>query len=81
MLICKECGAIFSDEELVKSTENHPYGEGYAIETFYCCPSCKSGDIEEAHQCFHCGEYLSFDGIDFYGGKKLCEVCADDLYG
>ena len=68
MYICRDCGEIFSKPETY--TENHPYGMGYASETFGCCPCC-GGDYEEAVKCADCGEYFSDDELI----DGMCEHC------
>lgn len=82
MLICNECGAVFSEDEVKVEYENHPYGEGYATEEFSVCPGCGDFGIEEAVQCNHCGEYGHRDSMEMDENLNyLCEVCYEDLYG
>lgn len=82
MLICTDCGAVFSEDEVKTVYENHPYGDGYATEKFSVCPSCGESGIEEAVQCNLCGEYGHRDSFEMDENLNyLCEVCYEDLYG
>lgn len=71
MYICRDCGEIFSEPETY--TENHPYGMGYASETFGCCPCC-GGDYEEAVKCADCEEYFLQDDLN----NGMCEYCVNN---
>lgn len=82
MLICRDCGAVFTEDELETEYENHPYGDGYATEEFSVCPSCGECGVEEAVKCDQCGEYGSADVFkNPYVGKYYCDVCFEDLEG
>ena len=82
MLICNDCGAIFSEDEVKVIRESRPYGEGTASEEFHCCPHCGGFGIEEAVQCNLCGEYGHRDNMEMDENLNyLCEVCYEDLYG
>lgn len=82
MLICNDCGAVFSEDEVKVVYENHPCGMGTASEEFHCCPKCGDYGIEEAVQCSLCGEYGHRDNMELDEHLNyLCEVCSDDLYG
>ena len=40
---CSECGKLIDDDDYIVSSQNHPYGDGYATEyynTGYVCPRC-----------------------------------------
>jgi hypothetical protein len=56
------------DEPLIHE-EHHPYGMGYASETFACCPYCK-GDFDKTKNCEICGE-------DFFEDELFGDVCED----
>jgi hypothetical protein len=70
MYICLDCGEIFEEPETWE--ESYPYGEGYAYQTFSCCPHCE-GSYEEAEVCKDCGEYFAPD--DLYDG--MCNECRE----
>jgi hypothetical protein len=71
---CLECGHIFEDEEAKKVEEHHPYGMGYATETFFCCPLC-NGSYEETKKCKNCGgEFLEDELKDGF-----CEDCIEEI--
>lgn len=73
---CLECGHIFEDGEQARWEEHHPYGMGYAAESFSGCPVCK-GSYEETKQCKICGgEFLE----DELNGGLVCNECIDE-YG
>lgn len=73
MYICNKCGKVFEYPKTY--TERHPYGMGYAEEQWSECPSCGSGDFDEAKLCTCCQNYVAEtkDG--------LCDVCYGDMYG
>ena len=73
MFKCKECGHIFKDGEQAIWSEHHPYGMGYAEETFCGCPICK-GDYEETTPCLICGSANLED--DLING--VCQDCIDE---
>lgn len=70
MYICLDCGCVFDEDEMGTYTEQHPYGMGYAGETFVCCPSCK-GSFDEAVECKGCGEYFAKDNMH----DEMCDKC------
>ena len=73
MYICIECGEVFSEPDA--HIEHHPYGKGYATESWAICPHCRSTNFEEAKECSRCGEYVAELEDD------LCDVCHGDMYG
>ena len=73
MFYCEDCEAVFSEPDGEK--DYHPYGMGYAAESYAVCPYCRSTDISEAKECERCGEYFG----ELYEG--LCDVCYEDMYG
>jgi predicted Zn-ribbon and HTH transcriptional regulator len=64
MLVCRECGYVFEEEEASNWVEEH--GEGNCG-----CPRCK-GEFEEAARCKICGEWFLDNGID-----EVCEECKE----
>ena len=71
---CLECGHIFENGEQIRREEHHPYGMGYAAESFSGCPICK-GDFEETKQCKICGgEFLE----DELNGGCVCDDCVEE---
>lgn len=83
MLICTDCGAVFTEDELETIQEPHPYGMGYAVEEFSVCPNCGECGVEEAVRCSHCGEYGCADNFTCYEvtDQYLCDICYGDLNG
>ena len=74
MIICNNCGETFCEDDIAEYEEHHPYGMGYAVETFYLCPYCKDTDIQEAKICSKCGDYVAETR------EGLCDVCYSDMY-
>ena len=72
---CKDCGAVFSAEELVvEDVENrHWWLDDCPVErwTEYSCPECGSSDVEEAEYCDYCGD--AFAPSDLIDG--MCARC------
>jgi predicted Zn-ribbon and HTH transcriptional regulator len=64
MLVCRECGYVFEEEEASNWVEEH--GEENCG-----CPRCK-GEFEEAARCKICGEWFLDNGID-----EVCEECKE----
>lgn len=71
MYICNDCEEVFEEPKHIE--EHHPYGMGYATETFAVCPCC-GGDFQEAEECSRCGEYVA----ELQDG--LCEICYSEMY-
>jgi hypothetical protein len=73
MYICYECGALFDTPDTYE--EHHPYGKGYARETWAVCPCCETTNYGTAKECEKCGMYVESleDG--------LCEECWEEKYG
>jgi hypothetical protein len=78
MMICNDCGAVFENDDIYTYEEHHPYGMGYATETWSCCPDCGESDIEEAFLCKRCDEYVAESKLSFH---NLCPICEDEMYG
>lgn len=72
MYICEECGQTFEEPKIIE--EHHPYGMGYAVETFAVCPNCGEAGIEKMKQCSRCGEYVA----ELKNG--LCDIWYSDMY-
>lgn len=76
MIYCESCENFFDEDELETAEERHPYGEGYATETYYVCPFCRSTNINDAKKCSRCGEWVPETDVDGW-----CAVCHEDMYG
>ena len=71
---CLDCGHIFEEGEQARWEEYHPYGMGYAVESFSGCPIC-NGSYEETKQCEICGgEFLEDELL----GDCVCEDCVEE---
>ena len=73
MLYCTECEQFFDEEDAITKMEK--LGEFY--NHYSACPYCGSEQIENAHRCLLCGEWMP-DGIHDY-----CEECRNkalDMY-
>lgn len=68
MFKCYCCNATFLEPKIIE--EHHPYGMGYATETFAVCPYC-GDNFEEATQCTKCGEWFFKDELT----NCICEDC------
>ena len=72
---CQDCGAVFSEEDLlVETVENrHWWLDDCPVErlTEYSCPECGSNDVEEAEYCDYCGD--AFRPEDLTDG--VCARC------
>lgn len=80
MLICRDCGNIFFEEDHETVCENRgefwgaPAYQGYIV-----CPACESEDITEAKQCDLCGEYFDPDEAYYADIYRVCPVCKDKV--
>lgn len=75
MYYCKACGALTegSNESEVMLPEVN--GEQPAVRDYYtACSECGSTDIEEAHKCKVCGEYITDGSMDF------CMDCKEEMF-
>ena len=64
MFKCHDCDTVFDEPKC--SGQYHPYGEGYAFESYSVCPRC-GGSFSEAFACKDCGEYFFEDELhSFY---------------
>lgn len=71
MLICLECGHIFSEPERYVDTHGldcPPY------EIWYGCPSC-GGAYTETYRCDCCGEFIDTDTYVEVDDAIYCENC------
>ena len=72
---CLECGHIFEEGEQAIWEEHHPYGMGYAAESFVCCPICK-GAFKETVKCQICGgEFLPEE----LNSNYICDECINEF--
>lgn len=71
MFKCVECGDIFEEPRTYE--EHHPYGMGYATESFACCPSCE-GAFKEAQLCKCCDEWF----FEYELENGICENCEEN---
>ena len=69
---CKECGNVFEEGEQATWEEHHPYGMGYATETFSGCPVCE-GSYKEIEPCKICGT------LDHDIEESFCDVCKEEF--
>lgn len=77
MLICKECGATFNDEDAGTVQGDRGYfGSARAYEDVAVCPECGCDDLAEAALCPICEEYFNSEdeGIDTSEGA-VCPEC------
>lgn len=75
MLICKDCGQTFEEEEVVVKKEH--MGEFWGAEAYEerCyCPHCGSSEFDEAEQCKICGEWFMQERWE-----EECPDCMNDL--
>lgn len=73
MLICSDCGNVFSEDSLVDCPEYYPYGDtmaGYECAYSPCC----GGGYDEAFECDECGEYFIRQDLV----NNCCKDCTKD---
>lgn len=79
---CKNCGEVFSDDNIKR--EYSTYGDIYGLEqglgndtptTIYHCPNCNSIEIEDAKTCEECGEWFLEEELN---ENDLCKDCRKD---
>ena len=75
MFYCANCEKTFSEPRSYE--ERHPYGMGYASESFSCCPHCSSENIEDAIKCSYCDEWFGKSILK----DGMCPECYEDVYG
>lgn len=70
MVICDNCGAVMSEDDL---SEHRYWLSDYMGGTYESCCECShcGGDVSEAERCSLCGEYFRKD--DLWSG--ICEDC------
>lgn len=74
MLICKDCGTVFSESEVSYYEENAGEFWGHpCTQKMACCPNC-GGDFVQAKQCGICKEWISEEEFD------ICEECLSQFY-
>ena len=71
MFKCHDCDTVFDEPKL--SGQHHPYGEGYAFESYSVCPRC-GGSFSEAFACKGCGEYSCSEELH----NSYCIDCLKD---
>ena len=75
MLICKDCGQTFDEEDVV--VEKECVGEYWGVDAYqelYYCPHCGSDQFDEAHKCRICGEWFYQEGYE-----EQCAECMSEL--
>lgn len=78
MLICNDCGCVFSEDEARIEQDKDYVNNGLGMECVRCdnilhCPDCDSQDVEEAKVCSVCGEYFYPDSV-----YDICNNCIDN---
>ena len=71
MLVCKDCGFIFSESKRFIDThglETGPY------ETFLGCPKC-GGAYSETFECSSCGHWINDKYIKTDDDERYCQNC------
>ncbi len=72
MLVCKECGESFFEEDVEERSEDVGFcGSRRVYQTVWACPVCGSDDIAEAKQCSVCGEWKDEDEVE----EEVCDDC------
>lgn len=77
---CKECGAVFDEPQIIKTTHSGRY-EAHGYEEYGKCPNCPSDEFIECVICDYCGEAVA-SGIDdyVYFREKEENICNDCLH-
>lgn len=70
MLACENCGHVFNEDDVIRSTEYTGVSSEGFQEKFEVtkCPECGEDWIAEAHRCDFCGKWSA----DF-----VCQECED----
>lgn len=77
---CKECGSVFDEPEIIKTTHNSRY-EAHGYEEYGKCPNCPSDEFIECVICDYCGEAVANDIDDYVYFKERDEnICNDCLH-
>lgn len=71
MLICLDCGELFSSP--IEYTDRHGL-DTPLYETYLGCPEC-GGAYTEAYKCDCCDEYITDTYIKLVGGERICSEC------
>ena len=80
MLVCKECGEIFQEEDAGELIYTENLGEFSRRETWMTCPNCGSDDITDAEKCECCGEWFDPDELSYSDAldQRVCSECAKE---
>lgn len=74
MYICRDCGEIFTEDELEEedcSFYTEYWGSNIRVPyTDYKCPYCGSKNFADAYRCENCGEWCDPDD------DGLCDDCS-----
>lgn len=72
MLICKDCGESFSEDDAGSVYDDRGYcGSARAYEEICVCPACGCDDIGDAAFCELCEEWKEADLVE----DGVCEEC------
>jgi len=75
-MICRVCGGRIADRDVLGGYDEHPYGNGFAVEcTHAVCPECGSDELSEEQCCVECGEEVAVG--DLTGG--FCRYCMEEM--
>ena len=75
MLYCTGCEQFFDEDDAGEDREQlGEYWGAPAYREYAVCPYCGSDQIEEAHRCKLCGEWIPYSGDDY------CEECSDRVF-
>lgn len=70
---CRDCGNVFTEEDVITITENVPFGDTDIVCDYLgadLCPQCRSERIDEAAECPICGEWHT-------GCDDICDSCIE----
>ena len=76
MYKCTDCNEIFEDPMM--ETNEHPYGDSSAYETYNVCPYCE-GDYEDATECSDCGELFLSIELENNKCKSCLKIVCEDM--
>lgn len=79
MLICNDCGNVFTEVEARIEQDKDYVNNGLGMEcvrneSTIHCPECGSEEVEEAKVCKECGEYFYPDGYNL-----ICPNCREEI--
>lgn len=69
MVICRDCGAVIGEDDLVVTKSYVSDYMGGCYESITSCPC--GGSVEDAEKCDSCGEYFKKDELH----SGICEEC------